>query len=95
LRELCDEFGIDASGRGSLLGRLRKNFCRDSEKPFPVIMVDDAHAMERQSFTDLCNLLHEVKSRTTAASLILCGHGCLKTMLGLDIYAWVRYICSC
>ena len=90
LRELCEEFGIDAAGRGSLLSRLRKNFTVDGEKPFPVIMVDDAHAMERESFTDLCALLHEVKTRTTAASLILCGHGCLKTMLGLDIYAPVK-----
>ncbi len=90
LRELCEEFGIDASGRGSLLSRLRKHFLADEEKPFPVIMVDDAHAMEKESFTDLCTLLHEVKSRTSAASLILCGHGCLKTMLGLDIYAPVK-----
>lgn len=90
LRELCDEFGIDASGRGSLLTRLRKFFNGDGERPFPVIMVDDSHALERESFTDLCNLLHDVKTRTTAASLILCGHGCLKSMLGLDIYAPVK-----
>lgn len=90
LRELCEEFGIDASGRGSLLSRLRKFSVPGKEKSFPVIMVDDAHAMERESFTDLCALLHEVKTRTTAASLILCGHGCLKTMLGLDIYAPVK-----
>lgn len=90
LRELCEEFGIDASGRGSLLGRLRKHFISDSEKPFPVILVDDAHEMEKESFMDLCTLLHEVKTRTCAAAIILCGHGRLKTMLGLDIYAPVK-----
>jgi type II secretory pathway predicted ATPase ExeA len=95
LRELCDEFGIDASGRGSLLGRLRKYFNDSTDRPFPVMIVDDAHAMERESFTDLCNLLHTVKSRTSAASLILCGHGCLKKMLGLDIYAPVKTRMSC
>ena len=90
LRELCEEFGIDASGRGSLLGRLRKHFISESEKPFPVILVDDAHEMEKESFMDLCTLLHEVKTRTCAAAIILCGHGRLKTMLGLDIYAPVK-----
>ena len=90
LRDLCDAFGIDASGRGSLLSRLRKHFISESEKPFPVIMVDDAHELEKESFMDLCTLLHDVKTRTCAAALILCGHGCLKTQLGLDIYAPVK-----
>ena len=90
LRELCEEFNIDASGRGSLLSRLRKHFSSESDKPFPVIIIDDAHDMEKESFMDLCTLLHDPKSRTTQASLILCGHTCLKTMLSLDVYAPVK-----
>lgn len=90
LRELCEEFGIDTSGRGSLIRRLAKHFSGLREKGFPVILIDDAHAMEKESFMDLCALLHEGKSRTASASLILCGHGTLKTMMGLDIFAPVR-----
>jgi general secretion pathway protein A len=87
LRELCDELEIDATGRGSLIGRLRKHFVSGGDAPFPVIIVDDAHELEKESFFDLCSLLHDSKKRTAAASLILCGHGCLKKMLALDIYA--------
>lgn len=91
LRELCEEFNIDISGRGSLLTRLRKYFSGQSgDKPYPVIIIDDAHDMEKESFMDLCTLLHDPVSRTAQASIILCGHTCLKTMLNLDIYAPVR-----
>lgn len=95
LRELCEEFGVDISGRANLISRLCKHFTRLREKAFPVIMVDDAHGMEKDSFMDLCALLHEGKSRRASASLILCGHGCLKTMLDLDIYSPVRTRMSC
>lgn len=90
LRELCDEFEIDASGRGSLIGRLRKSFASNNDAPFPVIIVDDAHELEKESFFDLCSLLHDAKKRTATASLILCGHGVLHKMLSLDIYAAVH-----
>lgn len=90
LRELCEEFGIDTSGRGSLNRRLAKHFGALKDKGFPVIFIDDAHAMEKESFMDLCALLHDGKSRTASAALVLCGHGNLKTMMGLDIFAPVR-----
>jgi Cdc6-like AAA superfamily ATPase len=61
-----------------LIGRLRKHFVSGGDAPFPVIIVDDAHELEKES--DLCSLLHD----SAAASLI---HGCLKKMLALDIYA--------
>ena len=90
VRELCEELGIDTSGRGSLLRRLAKNFLLQREKAFPVIIIDDAHAMEQDSFMDLCALLHESKTRTASASLILCGHGNLKKTLSLDIFSPIR-----
>src|SRR5271157_677214 len=80
LRELCEAFGIDLTGRKNLLPRLQKNFQPHSDKPFPVLIVDDAHAMEKQSFIDLCSLLHDATSRTAAAVLILAGQPVLKKM---------------
>ncbi len=95
LRELCEAFGIDLAGRKNLLPRLQKNFQPNSEKPFPVIIVDDAHDMDKQSFIDLCSLLHDAQSRTVAAVLILVGQPVLKKMLALDIFAPVRTRMAC
>jgi len=95
LRELCEAFGIDLTGRKNLLPRLQKNFQPNSEKPFPVIIVDDAHDMDKQSFIDLCSLLHDAQSRTAAAVLILAGQLVLKKMLALDIFAPVRTRMAC
>jgi general secretion pathway protein A len=90
LRELCEAFDIDLAGRKNLLPRLQKSFQPHSDKPFPVLIVDDAHEMDKQSFIDLCSLLHDAQSRTSAAALILVGQPVLKKMLELDIFAPVR-----
>ena len=90
LRELCEAFGIDLAGRKNLLPRLQKNFQPHTDKPFPVLIVDDAHLMDKQSFIDICSLLHDAQSRTSAAALILVGQPVLKKMLELDIFAAVR-----
>jgi type II secretory pathway predicted ATPase ExeA len=95
LREICEAFGIDLSGRKNLLPRLQKNFQPHADKPFPVIIIDDAHAMEKQSFIDLCSLLHDAQSRTAAAALILAGQTVLKKILQLDIFAPVRTRLAC
>jgi len=55
-----------------------------------LLLVDEAHEMERQSFMDLVSLLHDPHQKTAAASLILAGLGSLKKMLGLDIFSAVR-----
>jgi type II secretory pathway predicted ATPase ExeA len=95
LRELCEALDIDATGRKSLLGRLQKNFLRSTDKPFPVIVVDDAHTMENTSFIDLCSLLHDAHTRTAAATLVLVGQPVLKRRLELDIFAPVRTRLTC
>jgi hypothetical protein len=95
LRELCEAFDIDLTGRKNMLARLQKNFQPHSDKPFPVLMVDDAHTMEKQSFLDLCSLLHDAQSRTAAAALVLAGQPALKKMLELDIFAPVRTRMAC
>jgi type II secretory pathway predicted ATPase ExeA len=95
LRELCEAFSIDLTGRKNMLPRLQKNFQPHADKPFPVILVDDAHNMEKQSFVDLCSLLHDAQSRTAAAAVVFAGQPVLKKMLELDIYAPVRTRLTC
>ena len=90
LKEICEALDIDCSGRANLLSKLRKSFRPQPDKPFPLILVDEAHEMERQSFMDLVSLLHDPHQKTAAASLILAGLGSLKKMLGLDIFSAVR-----
>jgi type II secretory pathway predicted ATPase ExeA len=95
VRELCDELDIDTAGRKNLLSRLASDFSRSSDKPFPLIVVDEAHEMQRQSFIDLCSLLHDARQRTAAAALILVGQPVLKKMLELDIFAPVKTRLTC
>lgn len=95
LRELCEAFGIDLSGRKNLLSKLQKNFQPQTDKPFPIIIVDDAHDMEKQSFFNLCALLHDAQSRTAAAALVLAGQPALKNILKLDIFSPVRTRLAC
>lgn len=95
LRELCEEFDIDVAGRKNCLCRLAKNFEREAEKPFPIIIIDDAHTMLNQSFFDLCSLLHDATSRTSASSLLFVGQPVLKKILELDIFAPVRTRLAC
>ena len=95
LRDLCDELDINTAGRKNILSRLGADFRRASNKPFPVIIVDEAHEMQRQSFVDLCSLLHDARLRTAAATIILVGQPMLKKMLELDIFAPVKTRLTC
>lgn len=95
LRDLCDDFDIDIAGRKNLLSRLAADFKRSSEKPFPIIVMDEAHEMQRQSFIDLCSLLHDARARTAAAAIVLVGQPVLKKMLELDIFAPVKTRLTC
>lgn len=90
LKEICEAFDIDVSGRANLLSKLRKSFRPQADQQFPMIIVDEAHEMERQSFMDLVSLLHDPHQRTSAVSLVISGHGSLKKMLELDIFSAVR-----
>jgi len=95
LRDLCDELDIDTVGRKNLLTRMATDFRRTADKPFPIIVVDEAHEMQRQSFVDLCSLLHDARQRTAAAAVVLVGQPVLKKMLELDIYSPVRTRLTC
>jgi type II secretory pathway predicted ATPase ExeA len=95
LRELCDELDIDTTGRKNLLSRLARDFTRSADKPFPIIIIDDAHVMPNESFLDICSLLHDAKSRTAAAVVIFAGQPALKNTLELDVFKPVRTRLTC
>lgn len=90
LRDLCDELDIDTAGRKNLLSRISADFSRTNDRPFPIIIIDEAHEMQYRSVIDLCSLLHDKKKRTAAAALILVGLPVLRKKLELDIYASIR-----
>jgi type II secretory pathway predicted ATPase ExeA len=90
LKDICDQMDVDTSGRAALLTRLREAFRRNQDTPLPVIIIDDAHEMEKQSYRDICSLLHDAHTRTSAASVIFCGHPHLKKMLELNVFKPIR-----
>ena len=95
LRELCEELDIDTSGRKNMLSRLSRDFTRSADKPFPIIIIDDAHLMPDESFLDICSLLHDAKSRTASAVVIFVGQPALKNTIELDIFKPVRTRLTC
>jgi type II secretory pathway predicted ATPase ExeA len=90
LREICEKLSIDTSGRSSLLSRLNKSFSRQSEGAYPVIVLDEAHALPGEALLELFSLTHDVLHRTATASIILVGHPMLEKMLNLDIHSAIR-----
>ena len=93
LRTLADQMGVDPSGRAPLLIKLQKHFCELREQtnmPFPILVIDDAHYLERESLLDLCALLSMPVKGTPAAAMILVGHPTLSKTLQLHVLAPVR-----
>jgi type II secretory pathway predicted ATPase ExeA len=95
LRDVCDQLRIDATGRGSLLARLRKSFSRSSENPFAVVLLDEAQDLPMESMFELFSLTHDTHERTSAASIVLCGHPVLEKRLALDSFASVKSRLAC
>ncbi len=93
LRTLAEQIGVDPSGRAPLLVKLQKHF-RDLREqpnnPFPIIFIDDAHYLERETLLDLCVLLNVPGKGTAAASMVLVGHPSLTKVLKLHVMAAVR-----
>jgi type II secretory pathway predicted ATPase ExeA len=90
LRELCEKMAIDIAGRGSLLNRLHKAFCGKGDNPYPVIILDEAHAIPGDALLELFSLTQDMASGKATASIILCGHPFLEKTLSLDIHAAIK-----
>ena len=93
LRTLAEQLGVDPSGRAPLLVKLQKHFRDLREQPnaaFPIIFIDDAHYLERETLLDLCALLNLPGKGIAAAAMVLIGHPALTQCLKLHLMAPVR-----
>lgn len=89
LKAVADHLGVETNTRSlPLLVKLQKFIPEMSGAPnglYPVIAVDDAQLLERESLLDLCSLIISPKKKTSAASLILVGDEHLAHKLDLDL----------
>jgi len=88
LRAVADKFGVETAGRAvPLLVKLQKHIASTisgTSPVHPVIVVDDAQHLERESLTDLCSLIVCPPHKTAAASLVIAGDEMLARILGLE-----------
>ena len=88
LRAIADRLGVDTNGRSlPLLVRLQKHLMQLSSANsslYPVIVVDDAQLLERESMLDLCALMASAEKKTAAASIVLVGDDTLRQRLALN-----------
>jgi type II secretory pathway predicted ATPase ExeA len=89
LRAVADHLGVETNTRSlPLLMKLQKHILEMSGNQnglYPVIAVDDAQLLERESLMDLCSLIVSPKKKTSAASLILAGDEHLAQKMDLDL----------
>ena len=89
LKALADRLGVETNTRSlPLLTKLQKHIpdmTSSTNGLYPVIAVDDAQLLERESMMDLCSLIISPKKKTSAASLILVGDENLARMLDLEL----------
>lgn len=91
LRAIADRLGVDTNGRSlPLLVRLQKHLMQlvsANNSLYPVIVVDDAQLLERESMLDLCALMVSAENKTAAASVVLVGDDTLRQRLALNAMA--------
>lgn len=87
LRAVADRLGVDTNGRSvPLLVRLQKHLLALSASAnsfYPVVFIDDAQLLERESMMDLCSLMACADKKTVAASVVLIGDDTLRQRLAL------------
>ena len=93
LRAVADKLGVEMRGRMPMLVTLQKQIASlitGANPVHPVIVVDDAQLLERQSLLDLCSLTVCPPTKKAAASLILVGDESLKKQMDLDVMTPIR-----
>ena len=94
LKAIGDQLGVETNSRAvplltKLQGRIAK-LANGNHPVYPVILVDDAQLLERQSFLDLCSLIVCAPKKTVVASIVLAGDDMLARQLALAIMTPVR-----
>lgn len=91
LRAVAERFGVDTTGRSlPLLVRLQKHLqglSAAGNSLFPVLLIDDAQLLERESLLDLCALMASAEKKTVAAAIVLIGDDTLRQRLALNVMA--------
>lgn len=94
LRAVADKLDVDPQGRSvPLLVKLQNHIASiisGASPVHPVIVVDDAQHLERESLTDLCSLIVCPPHKNAAASLIVVGDETLTKTLKLAIMTQIR-----
>lgn len=69
---------------------------QDKNPRFPVLLIDDAHLLERESMLDLCALIADPDQKRAAAALVLVGDDTLESNLQLNVMTpvWNRMACN-
>ena len=91
LRTIADRLGLESNSRSlPLLVRLQKHLLQltsATNSLYPVLLIDDAQLLERESMLDLCALTASSDKKTAAASLLLVGDDTLRQRLQLTTMA--------
>ncbi len=94
LRLIAETLQFDPGKRGiPVLAKIQRHLLdtgKESHRPFPVLVIDDAQSLEPASFTDLCSLMSHPEKDGSIASLILLGDQSLGRMLELSTMLAVR-----
>ena len=94
LRAIADRLGVDTAGRSvPLLIRLQKHLLQltgTAHSLYPVLFIDDAQLLERESMMDLCSLMVSADKKSVAASIVFIGDDTLRQHLALAVMAPVK-----
>lgn len=94
LKTVGEQLGVETSTRAvPLLVKLQKHIAMmaTGKHPIhPVILIDDAQLLERESLLDLCSLMVCPPKKATAASLIIVGDDMLAKQMQLAVMIPIR-----
>ncbi len=94
LKTIGEQLGVETNTRAvPLLVKLQKHIgmMATGKHPIhPVILIDDAQLLERESLLDLCSLIVCPPKKATAASLIIVGDEMLSKQMALAVMTPIR-----
>ena len=94
LKTVGEQLGVDTNTRAvPLLVKLQKHIgmmATGKHPVLPVILIDDAQLLERESLMDLCSLIVCPPKKATAASLIIVGDDILAKQMALAVMTPIR-----
>ena len=94
LKTVGEQLGVETQTRAvPLLVKLQKHIgmmATGKHPVHPVIIVDDAQLLERESLMDLCSLIVCPPKKATAASLIIVGDDMLAKQMTLSVMTPIR-----